>query len=387
MKKKIGIIVTESISLKLYPDFYPLLIERGYEIVGICAEGEFIKGIEKQGVKVKKVPFTREITPINDLMALIKLIIILKKEKCDVVIYSTPKASFLSAIATRLLGIPSIYIIRGEGYESYKGIKRIISMGAELITCRLSPNILAISNYLIKRFHENRLIGNSSKIDLIYKKGSSKGVNLTRFKLTDSLREKANSIRNWLNIPMDGIVIGFAGRINIEKGIIELIDSFLELSHKYKNIYLLLVGLWDKRYPIPSYLKNVVKLHPRIRYVKFVEDVENYIGAMDIVAIPSYREGFGSLSIEASALEKPVIVTEGTGAQDTIIEGVTGLLVKPKDKESLKQALIKLIESKELRERMGKAGRKWVEDNFDRTEIWNFLINKIESVLRERDTK
>lgn len=166
-------------------------------------------------------------------------------------------------------------------------------------------------------------------------------------------------------------MIGFAGRLVRDKGIIELIRAYQEIRKNHHNIRLILVGMLEIRDALPEDVVKTIKEDKSIvstGYVGYAR-IEQYYALMDIFVLPSYREGFPTSVLEASAMEIPVITTRVTGCCDSIIDGKTGIFVNHDEKE-LEAAIMKLYDSVELRSQMGKNGRKMVVDNFRNEVVW-----------------
>lgn len=204
--------------------------------------------------------------------------------------------------------------------------------------------------------------------------GSSRGVNIEKFSPSEIIKSNAQKIRGELGIKQADFVIGYAGRMSPEKGIGELVAAFFNIMKSFRNIHLLLVGDQDDRFPLGREILEEIRRESRIHTVGFVKNVEDYIAAMDMLAMPTYRDGFGNVLIEASALGKPVIGSDIPGCRDALVDGVTGYYARPGDVVSLETAIRRLLEDSSRSKEMGKAGRQWVVANFDRTKVWQRLI-------------
>lgn len=380
-KPKIAIITTVDLSLdKLFPDFYHLLLKKNYEVVGITADGPYLENVRRQGVRTIAVPMTRDFTPVQDLKCLWMLYKIFRREQFDLIHYSTPKAALLSAITGRLAGCPVLlYTLRGLGYTGFSSLKRFVAKSSEKIACRCAHYVIAISKSLKSEAVEEGLLP-ANRIKVIGA-GSSKGVNVEQFQLNERTKAEAKKIRQDLGIDNSDIVIGYAGRLAEEKGITELLAAFANIRKINYTVDILLVGDQDQRNPLPDEILRLISKDTNIHMVPFNNNVVNYIAAMDIVVLSSYREGFGNVLIEASAMEKPVVGTNITGCCDAILNGTTGILVQPRDVVSLEKALKELIGNPSKRVEMGRNGKQWVIENFDRSLVWNRLIKVYERML------
>jgi len=367
-------------SLGLFRGFYSLLLANGYEVVVISAAGPFSDSLRKKGIRVITVPMTREFTPVQDSKCLWMLYKIFKHEKFDIIHYSTPKAALLTAVAGRLVRCPALlYTLRGLGYTAFNGIKRVIGKYCEKIACHCAHWVIAISNSLKEEAAKEKLLRADQM--KVLGAGSSRGVNLDQFQLNEKTTAEANKIKRSLGISNSDVVIGYAGRLTEEKGIIELLQAFENICRRNNKIHLILVGDQDQRNPLPDRIFATIKEHQNIQMIPWQENVSSYIAAMDIFVLASYREGFGNVLIEASAMERPVIGTDIIGCRDAVINGKTGLLVKPRDAIELEKALKEMIENPFKRAKMGRAGRQWVIEDFDRRLVWNRLIKVYERML------
>lgn len=379
MKKKIAIVTTIGLSLdKLFPDFYPLLVERDYEIVGICSNDDYVENVRRQGVRVITVSMTRDFTPFKDLKSLWQLCRIFRKEKFDIIHFSTPKASLLASIAGRISFSPVLlYTLRGLGYTAYTGLKRHIAKFCEKITCCGADYIISISHSL-RECAINEGIVSGEKVHVLWQ-GSSKGVDLKTFNLDEKMKFRASQIREKFGIEDSDIVLGFAGRLTEEKGIVEFYRAFQNI--RKDNIHILLIGQQDGRNPLPESFICEMDKDLKVYRIGFQEDLPTFLAAMDIFVMPTYREGFGNAIIEASAMKRPVIATDIPGCRDAVKDGQTGILVGLKDVKSLQQAIEQLISDPEKRKEMGQKGFEWVKENFSRDLVWDRTLELYEQML------
>lgn len=382
-QKKICIVTTVDSSLYvLFPDFFPLLLKKGFEVVGICADGPWVEKVRNQGIRVIIVPMTRSFTPWQDLKCFWKLYRIFRRERFNLIHYSTPKAALLAGLAGRAARCPALlYTLRGLGYTAFNGAKRVIGKYCEKMACRSAHGIISISTSLKQGAARENLVPNN-RIKILGA-GSSKGIDLSYFQLNESRIAHAQKIKRTLRIKDDSLVIGYTGRLTEEKGIVELVNAFTGLRKSYSNLHLLLIGHTDQRSPFSQETLELLNASECIHTISFKDNLPDYMAAMDILVLPSYREGFGNSLIEASAMQVPVVATDIPGCRDAVISGKTGLLVKPHDVLSLQKALKELIETPAQRITMGENGRRWVRENFDRRVIWSQLIEVYEEMLSD----
>ena len=207
--------------------------------------------------------------------------------------------------------------------------------------------------FLIK----NKIIKKSNSF--VLGKGSISGVDTNRFIPDNNIN---NEVRISLDIHKRDVVYMFLGRMNHDRGIVELAKAFNKLQLEFSNARLLLVGGDEEN--MTSIIKGIVKNIEAVIFYGFTKEPEKLLQACDVFCLPSHREGFGTSIIEASLLEKPVICSDTYGLMETIIENKTGLRHKVADVDSLYIAMKKLIDHRNLREKLGKDGRSYVLENF-----------------------
>jgi glycosyltransferase involved in cell wall biosynthesis len=226
-------------------------------------------------------------------------------------------------------------------------------------------------------------IADSHKL-VVLAAGSGNGVEVARFAPTSERLREAAILRSGLAIPATASVIGFVGRFTRDKGISELIDAYVRLRCHRPDTYLLLVGDFEDGDAVSADVRKAVARDPQIIHTGMVQDPAPYYYLMDVLALPTYREGFPNAVLEAYVAGKPVVTTRATGARDAVQDGITGTLVPVADSLSLASALLQLIESPDLAKRMGRAGNQRVQREFRQDFVWNALREEFLSVLRQK---
>ncbi|MDC3295044.1 glycosyltransferase family 4 protein, partial [bacterium] len=199
----------------------------------------------------------------------------------------------------------------------------------------------------------NRIVKESKST--VLGRGSISGVDLEKFHINSSKRFE---LRKQFGVHDDVTIILFVGRLNRDKGIVELSEAYDRIQNLPNKVELWLVG------PDEEGFENIFKSMKNVKFFSFVSNPEVYMAAADIFCLPSYREGFGTVIIEAAACGLPSIGSNIYGLSDAIIDGKTGLLTPVKSSKSLELALKTLITDKNLRYSMGKEANLRVKKIF-----------------------
>lgn len=323
------------------------------------------------------MPFPRGISLFGSMKSIVLLSKLFKKEKFDMVQYSTPNASMYAAIAAKFAKIPvRLYCQWGMVYVTMGGVKRLIFKTIERMVCRFSTQIQPDSTGNLAFCRKEGFYDEQKS--LVIWNGSAKGLDLTAFDISKK-EDYAKEIKEKYAIADDALVLGFVGRLGREKGCNELFKAFKGLKEQFPGLKLLFVGPIEKEETIEPDLLDYFRTCDDIIKTDRVTNVEKYISAMDVCTLPSYREGFGMSVIEASAMEVPVVVTGYPGPSSAIQENVTGISVEIKDSDGLELAIAQLLNDRERRITMGRAGRAFVKSNFEQKEfIKRYMENRMD---------
>lgn len=331
----------------------------GFQVTVVSSPGEHLNRLAaSEGVDRVALPICRQIAPFADLLSLFRLYWLLRRLKPDLVEFSTPKAGLLGTLAAMLCGVPGrVYMLRGLRLETASGWKRRLLLACERLASTCAHGVLCNSESLRTRALDLR-IAPLRKLHLLGV-GSSNGVDMERFSPGPS------SVRRQIGIPAHVPVVGFVGRLTRDKGLPELIKAFDKLSSAEPQVHLLLVGWFDSAEDaVGDELRARIVSHPRIHFVGFVADTAPYYRAMDVLVLPTWREGFPNVALEAAATGIPVVTTLSTGSRDSVVPEVTGLLIPPGYPEAICEAVLKLLRDPGLRARMGIAARAWVFEHY-----------------------
>ena len=336
---------------------------------------------EKLGCRVFPVEITRQISPLRDLGAICRLTRHFRRQKYDLVHAHTPKGGLIGMISAFLAGIDNrVYTIHGLVLETSTGLRRKLLWLSAWLTCKLATTVLVVSHSLRERVLEEKLCS-VSKMQILGD-GTACGINLEKFSPTEETAALGRQTREKLNIPNDAMVIGFVGRIVPDKGIKTLVDSFVKVQQQTANIHLLLIGrLETMRELISQKTLDIINSNGNIHFIGHIKDSVPFYAAMDMFVLPSRREGFPYVPLEAAALELPVIATRVTGCVDAVVDNITGLLVDVDNDKQLAEAMLKLLEDAELRKELGRRGRERVKQLFDCKRLIAEHISLYERIL------
>jgi glycosyltransferase involved in cell wall biosynthesis len=357
---------------------------RGVEVHAISSPGPELAQVAAEGVRCLALPMQREIAPLADLASLARLWRALRRLRPDVVDAHTPKAGLLATIAARLAGVPvRVYHLHGLRYVTTRGAKRALLRATERVACALSTRVLSVSHTNARILADEGLAA-PGKVRVLLG-GSINGVDPARFRPPGA--EACRAARAALGIPPDARVVGYVGRLVREKGVAELAEAWRAVRDEHPDLRLLLVGPAEPHDPLPPGVLDGLRADPRVRLHGLDRDTPRLYAAMDLVALPSWREGFPVVPLEAAAMGLPVVATAVPGCTDAVVPGVTGALVPPRDAAALAAALRAYVQDVALRERHGAAARARAVAEFDPARLWEALHAEYVDLLAERGAR
>jgi glycosyltransferase involved in cell wall biosynthesis len=333
-------ITTVPLSLKLLLSGQMKYIkEQDWEVIMVSADGrEVAQAIKNEGVRHEVIPFTRKITPLDDLVCIWKLIQLFRREKPDIVHTHTPKAGLLGMIAANLAGVKTrIHTLAGIPAMAAEGRKKTLLESVEKWTysnaTEVWPNSVGLRKFVLQKElcseYKLRIIG----------KGSSNGVDLEKFN-REVLKENHLVAATMRIMPgEDDFIILSVGRLVRDKGIEELVSAFLNSKIVSKSKLVLLGGFEQDLDPLSPETVQTIQDHPKIIQIDWSDHVAHYLALADVLVHPSHREGFPNVILEAGAMQVPVICSDIIGNTDIIVQQKTGLIFPVKDALVLREAL------------------------------------------------
>lgn len=321
------------------------------------------------------VPIGRSIQLYNDLKATYLLYRYFKKMNFDAIHSITPKAGLISALAGKLARVPNrFHIYTGQVWATKTGFFKWLLKQLDKVIARLTTQVLVdghsqrdflVAEGVLKK-DQGRVLG----------AGSISGVDLDKFTPNHDV---GTAIRAQHKLADDNIVYLYLGRLNTDKGVLELAHAFNKLAQANEKVFLLLVGIDEEG--MMEKIHAIITNKDRFYFAGSTPHPEKYYQASDVFCLPSYREGFGMSVIEASACKIPVICSDAYGLLDTIVDNKTGLRHKVKDVEGLFIQMNKLAGDAALRSTLGSNGMKYIQDNFSSeiiTDVWvRFYLEQV----------
>lgn len=386
-KTKIIRISTVPISLNVFCKGLLQELSNDYEIVAVSSPGADLEEVKiREKVRTIAVPMRRHISPLHDLVSLWQLFWIFRREKPDMVHSITPKAGLLSMLAAKLAGVPiRLHTFTGLIWPTASGLKRKILVAMDKLLCicatHLNPEGQGVAHDLQTHITHKPLT--------VLGHGNVRGIDFDHYTSTPDIERAAQQCRADLGIPADAFVFLFVGRIVRDKGIVELIEAFKNLTESYAQkrptsspISLLIVGNEEEHLdPLPPSTQQLIHTLPNIYRLPFQTDVRPFYATAQALVFPSYREGFPNVVLEAGAFALPSIVTDINGSREIIIHGVNGFIIPSQNIEALTQSMQTLLHTPHLKS-MGEAAYHNVQQHFSNALVWQQLKDYYQHLLQ-----
>jgi glycosyltransferase involved in cell wall biosynthesis len=350
---------------------------QGFEVFAISSPGARLQAFAAQEhVTCRAVAMTRRISPLDDLRSLLKMWRELRRIRPAIVHGHTPKGGLLGMIAAWAAGVPvRIYHVHGLPLTTATGLKRKLLCWTERLSCFFSHQVLCVSRSVRDVAIQERLCP-PGKIKVLAQ-GTINGIDAQqRFDPQRLGPDSGVQFRRHYGIPADARLLGFVGRIVRDKGLVELCAAWRELRQQFADVHLLIAGPFESQDPVPPDVEHTLRTDNRVHLPGEVADMPALYSAVDVILLPTYREGFPYVPLEAAAMGIPVVATRVPGCMEAVEEGVTGTLVAPRDAAALAEAARRYLADADLRRRHGAAGRQRMLREFQQETVWSAIYQE-----------
>ncbi len=344
--------------------------------------GDNVEIFSKQfpNVSFKNIPLERKFHLIRDLISLFLIVKLILKYRPKVVHSLMTKAGLYSSIISFFLSVDiRVHTFTGQVWVNRQGLVRYLLKYVDRIICRLNTHCFTDSKSQSEFLFENG-ISHKGMIIPFMLNGSISGVDIIKFNKDDLKNDRVNVFKKY-NISDDEFVLGYIARKSVDKGCIDMLQIFFQLLKKIKNkkLKLFFIGPDESKGELLKFYKSKPDLLKNIIELGFVNNHFQFISACNLMCLPSHREGFGSIVIDAAAIGVPTVGYNIPGLADSICDKYSGILVPFGDIDAFVNEIVDLIyNSKKLNE-ISLNSRKYVVENFDADlvnhELFNFYLN------------
>ncbi|MCO7355842.1 glycosyltransferase family 4 protein [Riemerella anatipestifer] len=379
MKPKLIRLSTIPLSMNVLLKGQLAFFNKSFEVIAVSGGGKDLSEVkEREGVRAIELKMERKISPIRDLLSLIKLYFLFLKEKPEIVHSITPKAGLLSMLAAKFAGVPiRIHTFTGLIFPSKTGMLKKILILMDRLLCWAATNIYpegqGVKNDLIKYKITQKSLN-------VIANGNVNGIDIAHFSPQQVSEEVKQQLKQDLNIQDTDFVFVFVGRLVGDKGINELVAAFKQLD--VENTKLLLVGAEERNLdPLKEDTIYEIENNKNIIAVGYQTDVRPYFAIADALVFPSYREGFPNVVMQAGAMGLPSIVSDINGCNEIIIEGKNGWIIPPKNVEELYLAMRRMMEDKKAYLDLKTQSRQMIVDRYQQQVVWEALLQEYKQLL------
>jgi glycosyltransferase involved in cell wall biosynthesis len=337
--------------------------------VAVAAEdsGRLAIVAAREGVRTHALPLRREPAPLDDVRALIGLIVLMLRLRPALVIYGTPKATLLAGVAAVLTGVPArVQVLHCLRLETTSGFLRHFLLMTERLAVRLATQTVAVGEGIRARCVE---LGIDTARMTVLGRGSVVGVDTVRARALDAESSVRRRQRADMGARDDEFVIGFVGRVTRDKGVETLVRAVEQARRSDPSIRLVLVGPDEGIADFDADVRALLGA-PWVTLTGNVPDPAEHYTAFDAFCLPSHREGLPTAVLEAWAARVPVVASDCTGLDELVVDEVTGLVVPVGDVNGYRAAFVRLVTDQAARESLAAAGASFVEEHYSQASLW-----------------
>lgn len=323
------------------------------------------------------IPIERKPSLLKDILCLFPLIKYLLANKFDSIHTIDPKAGLIGNFSAFITRVPiRIHIFTGQAWHTKKGIFKSLLKIFDKIIVQLATHILIDGKSQMDFLVEKNIVKQNGAT--VLGDGSISGVDKNKFIADTQVR---NKLRSKYNLNADTIVFAFMGRLNEDKGVLDLAEAFYRINQIYPNTALFFIGFDEEGIELKVQSQY---LSDKIVFTGYTKEPYFTLQIADVFCFPSYREGFGTSVIEASMLHIPIICSDTYGLRDTIVDGVTGLRHRVGDIQDIASKMEQLFKDRELRQFLGANGHNYVAQKFDADRLTNLWVEFYQNILHQK---
>jgi glycosyltransferase involved in cell wall biosynthesis len=355
----------------------------GFHVVAISSPGPEVATVERERITHYAVPLSRKITPMKDLIALARLILLMRRHRFHIIHTHNPKPGLIGQLAARLAGVPIVVnTIHGFYFTNHTHpwlrrlfifLEKVAASCSDIIWSQNQEDIETAVREGICPAGKIHYLGNGIDLDRFDRRQIS----------DDCLLQKKHELKLAPGVP----VVGFVGRLVTEKGVHDLMQAAVLVRQAIPAVRFLIVGATDSSSKGDAITAEVVYqygLESNCIFTGQRHDMPELYAVMDLFVLPSHREGLPRAPMEASAMEVPCVVTDVRGCREVVFHERNGLLVPLQDVEALAEAIMRLLLDKELAQRLGRNGRTVAENHFDERVVFEKVKSTYAHLLQQK---
>jgi glycosyltransferase involved in cell wall biosynthesis len=382
--KKLIRVTTVPLSLDKLLEGQLSYMSNHYDVTAISSDKKYLEQCAlKENVDYFHIEMSRKITPLHDLISLYKLTNYLIKTKPLIVHSHTPKAGIIAMLASKIAKVPlRLHTVGGLPLMESVGVKRKLLTFIEKLTYTCATNVYSNSLGLYDFILENNYI-QKSKIKILAN-GSTNGVDTDYFSAVNFSENSKMELKESLGISKKDFVFVFVGRLVGDKGVNELVRAFKRLLEYNSNIKLLLIGQEEKNLD-PLHLDTLFEMYSNLSIISvgYQKDVRPYLSISNCLVLPSYREGFPNVVMQAGSMGLPSIVTNINGCNEIIIDQTNGIIIDCKNISAIEKAMNNLCNNPEFYNQLKNSCRELITSRYDQKKVWDCILNEYKELENE----
>ena len=358
---RVCVVVAVPMTLEVFLISHLRALQTCYDItvVANCPDVHFLRKLGLD-IEMVHVAIERNIAPFQDAKCLMALFSLFRSRQFSIVHSITPKAGLLAMVAAMLARVPNrIHTFTGQVWAGLGGWERELLKLMDKLLAFSATALLADSHSQLVFLRQEGIFKTSRGV--VLGKGSISGVDGKRFQRKPLERQR---IRYELGITDSAMVFGFMGRLKKDKGVLDLAQAFRIVGEENQSVHLLVVGP-DEEQLMQRMIDLAGEAASRMSFVNWTKEPERYMAAIDLLCLPSYREGFGSVIIEAAACGVPTLASRIYGVSDALVEGVTGMMHECGDVCGIADGLKRAVAARHALTEMGSRAQKRANEDFD----------------------